>query len=193
MTRIRHFVAIGLIALAASGCHKQIPITAARTLPPPELHPQPLPSVPEIVTLPPPPAKQPTETASNSTAKPPRNHRPRPKSKPSPSTPSPNQPPAVAENRGPGTQPRLNSPTEPLITTTPGDQSRSATVQLLESTDRSLLSLGSNVSQDVQNTIQQIRGYEKDAREALRSDDLERAHNLAKKAKLLADTLVPPR
>jgi hypothetical protein len=52
------------------------------------------------------------------------------------------------------------------------------------------MSIRRNLSKEEVATVQQIRAYEKDAREALKTEDLTRAHNLAIKAQLLANALV---
>ena len=91
-----------------------------------------------------------------------------------------------------GGAPHISSSPEPAITISGGDDphDKQTTQQLLDSTDLNLLQITRQLSQDEVNIVQQIRAYEKDAREAIRQEDYTKAHTLALKAHLLSDTLV---
>ncbi len=189
MKRKRYGILLSLFAILLAGCHKQKPVTPIPAVQAPTITPQPLPPLPEIATAVP-ARSQPTKGDSGarttqSNAKPPHHFHSKPK--PSAGTPSG----VIAENRAANSSPPKVSP-EPVISTSPGqgdDHDRLTTQQLLDATDRSLLALRRQLSQDETNTVQQIRSYQKDAREALKAEDLTRAHNLALKAHLLSDAL----
>jgi hypothetical protein len=72
-----------------------------------------------------------------------------------------------------------------------GDPSdlRQQTVDSIASIERSLNSIGSNLSDQDQHTAAQIREYLKQARDALASGDVDGAHTLAAKAKVLLGEL----
>ena len=72
-----------------------------------------------------------------------------------------------------------------------GDPSdlRQQTVDSIASIERSLNSIGSNLSDQDQHTAAQIREYLRQARDALASGDVDGAHTLAAKAKVLLGEL----
>ena len=73
---------------------------------------------------------------------------------------------------------------------TAASQAQQSTAQLLDSTEQNLRALTRTLSNDEQNTVSQIRSYVVQARSALKDQDLERAHNLAVKARQLSDVLL---
>jgi outer membrane biosynthesis protein TonB len=66
---------------------------------------------------------------------------------------------------------------------------RQETAQLLAGTDGELKGITRTLTSDEQNIVLQIRGYMQQAQAADKDGDLDRARNLAMKAKLLADDL----
>jgi len=79
------------------------------------------------------------------------------------------------------------------ITEEQAAKQREATNQLLANTDESLQKLsGRQLSKDEQDTVTQIRRFMQQVKTADAAGDLQRAHKLAVKARLLADALVKP-
>jgi hypothetical protein len=67
---------------------------------------------------------------------------------------------------------------------------RTSTDKLLQSSDESLKAAsGRQLTSEQANTVQQVNAYMQQSRSASEEGDLERAHNLALKARLLSDTL----
>ena len=71
-------------------------------------------------------------------------------------------------------------------------QAQQSTTQLLDTTEQNLRNLTRTLSSDEQNTVNRIRSFVTQARSALKDQDLERAHNLALKARQLSDGLLHP-
>ncbi len=177
-----------LLAAAFSGCHKKRPKvppatpppqTSAQTIPPQVAPPQ-VPPLPQVSAAP-----APVTTASS---QPPRKSPHRiPHLKPK-SNPAPEQTKTTASAAPPSA---LSSPE--VTTSTDGTDGQHETEVLLRETDASIdrLARARTPSPDESDTIQQIRSYEKDARDAIRLEDYIRAHTLAQKAHLLAVTLRP--
>jgi hypothetical protein len=190
MNRNRFGLLLAITAFLLTGCHKQPPVKPAPAAQAPTIEPQPVPPLPSAATTPSQTTVQSaTQESTNAANKPKPPHHPR-RTKPSPIV---SPPPVVAEN-SPTSGAEPSAPPPELQITTPAggaeDHSRNSTEQLLESTDRNLMSIRRNLSKEEVATVQQIRAYEKDAREALKTEDLTRAHNLAIKAQLLANALV---
>jgi len=79
------------------------------------------------------------------------------------------------------------------ITEEQAAKQREATNQLLANTDASLQKLsGRRLTKDEQDTVAQIRRFMQQVKTADAAGDLQRAHKLAVKARLLADALVKP-
>jgi hypothetical protein len=70
---------------------------------------------------------------------------------------------------------------------------RQGTNELLASTDENLKKISErSLASDQKDMVQQIRKYVEQAKEATDAGDLDRAHNLALKASLLAEELAKP-
>jgi len=69
-------------------------------------------------------------------------------------------------------------------------QAQQSTTQLLDATEQNLRNLNRTLSNDEQNAVSQIRSYIVQARNALKNQELELAHNLALKAHQLSDGLL---
>lgn len=70
---------------------------------------------------------------------------------------------------------------------------QAATEQLLQTTESSLTGIKRQLSRDEEAMVSQIKDFVGQSRQAIKENDLERAHNLALKAHLLADDLVKRR
>ena len=191
MNRNRYGLLLSITVLLFAGCHKQAPVKPAPAAQAPTIQPQPVPPLPSVATTPSQTTVQSaTQQSANAGNKPKAVHRPR-RAKPSPIV---SPPPTIAENSPPTPEAEPPAPPPELQITTPAggaeDHSKNSTEQLLNITDRNLLSIRRNLSKEEVATVQQIRAYEKDAREALKTEDLTRAHNLALKAQLLASALL---
>ena len=80
----------------------------------------------------------------------------------------------------------------PALSGREAELQRSSTDQLLKSSDESLKALsGRQLSPEQEDTVQQVNAYMQQSRAAADEGDVQRAHNLALKARLLADTLRP--
>jgi hypothetical protein len=162
------------------------------TAPPPETPPeQGKPEPPSAPPQTPAPATQsenpqPDSTAKKPAAAPKKRHR---KRKP---TAQPESSPAktVVPN-GSTTDPKAHI--APSITDAQASHQRQNTTQLLDSTDANLKKLvGHQLTSSQQDTMKQIQSYVEQAKVADAAGDLQMAHNLAFKARLLSDELVKP-
>jgi hypothetical protein len=91
---------------------------------------------------------------------------------------------------------RNGSTTEPVIQLSPGlseneaSSQRQNSIQLLATADANLQKMsGRQLNPTQQDVVSQIRSYIEQAKEAETAGDLQRAHNLALKARLLSDDL----
>src|SRR5579863_638969 len=134
---------------------------------------------PPVVTTPKP--AQP-ETAANTQPPPPKPRHKKPAAKP----PEQNAQPAQTASNGTG------GPSESAIgqlsTGDPGDM-RTQTQDSIDSIEKSLHDIGRKLSDQEQKTADQIEEYLKEAKKALTTGDVDGAHTLAAKAKVLLDEL----
>jgi hypothetical protein len=78
----------------------------------------------------------------------------------------------------------------PALSEHEAELQRTSTNKLLQSSDESLKAVsGRQLTSEQANTVQQVNAYMQQSRSASEEGDLERAHNLALKARLLSDTL----
>jgi hypothetical protein len=199
----------GMIALALiSGCKKKTKaktLPAAATVPAPTVTEKIPGEVPVEPTVTPLPTKPTTAT----------NTKPKPKPKRKPSAATVTAPPASAQT--PATQPQTQSETSattatntppPRITITGGGSNEpSGTIsagmshteeahhklsatQLIDSTEDNLRQIKRALSNNEQGMLRQIQSFIAQAREAIKDNDMVRAHNLALKGHLLSDELV---
>ncbi len=99
--------------------------------------------------------------------------------------------------------PRTVVKTEPEPSPTPGQISpnpsqggphdQATTEQLLQTTESSLTGVKRQLSQDEEAMVTQIKDFVGQSRQAIKENDLVRAHNLAMKAHLLCDDLIKRR
>lgn len=188
-----------VLLLAVGGCKKkqkatpstaaQAPTITAQAAPPAETKPEPAPATP--ADLPP---------ANPGPVKPKPKPKPKAVRKPAP----PKSDSARAEN------PTVAKATPPRVVVQPGNTSTSesagavvldmphtegahhrfTTEQLMQSTDANVKSLKRVLTADERAILQQVQAFMTQAREAIQTNDLVRAHNLALKAHLLSDELV---
>jgi outer membrane biosynthesis protein TonB len=200
-TRRLHSVLLLALLLAVGGCKKKqkaAPATAAQA--------------PTITAQAPPlPAEIKPETPAQPTDVPPTNPepvKPKPKTKQKPAPRKPSPKPAITEPVKPDTS-TVAKATPPRIVVESGGTSATATTtvapdmphteeahhrlsteQLMQSTDANLKSLKRVLTPDERGIMQQIQEFMAQARDAMQTQDLVRAHNLALKAHLLSDELV---
>jgi hypothetical protein len=74
--------------------------------------------------------------------------------------------------------------------TSGSSQLRQETTELIASSERRLGSIHRSLTTDEQTTVAQVRKFLDQAQQAMKSQDLEAAHTLATKAKLLLDELL---
>jgi hypothetical protein len=182
-----------LLPLLLSACFNKPAHPPVQALPPPSsTSPKPETTTvalpPSAVTIPPQPlvTAPPLQTAR--VAKPPARRR-KPKAQPAEADPGPAPaaaPPAAAQQAA--VAPPAVSAIGQLSSADPSDL-RGETEESIKTTERALSGLGSKLNDDEQKTVAQIREYLKQAREALASGDLDGAHTLAAKAKVLLSEL----
>jgi len=80
----------------------------------------------------------------------------------------------------------------PDISQSAASQTQQSTNQLIDTTEQNLRNLNRTLSNDELNIVSQIRSYINQAKSALKDQDLERAHNLAAKARQLSEGLLHP-
>lgn len=188
MTKLRLCLLLMLIAVFSTGCHKRrpkvlppAPPQSAPQTAPSVVLPQPIPPLPQVATTRPAPVTSaPAQTPKKSSHRTTRN---KPK-------PAPTQEPAKTSATA-TPPPPLSAPE--ITTSTSGPDAKRETEDLLKEADAAIerLTRQRTPNGDETNTIQQIRSFEKDARDAVRLEDYIRAHTLAQKAHLLAVTLRP--
>lgn len=164
--------------------HKNKPPVQA-IAPPVDLTP-PVPPTETVVDLPPlplVPVIRPPEPPANAEAQPPKSHGRHKKAPAAPPEPeqSPQETQAVAENPG-------VSAVGQLSTGEPGDVKRQ-TVDLIVGTERGLDGIGRKLNDQELKTASQIREFLKQARTAMVSGDVDGAHTLAAKARVLLSEL----
>jgi outer membrane biosynthesis protein TonB len=181
-----------LMPLMLAGCaHKQQPVQTVQLAPPIVDAPPPKPAEVSPADLPPPVIGTPEQ--------------------PKTETPPPQPPPAKKpvhhpKKTSPGTPPATNTPATPAPAPTdvasnpnppPGVSAigelsggasgdlRTRTEQSLQSTEKGVNGISRNLSEQEQKTVAQIREFLKEANLALKSGDVDGAHTLADKAKVL--------
>ena len=142
--------------------------------------------------------EQPPAPEKPSPSKPARTNRRHPATTSSTSKKPPTPPPAVpAAANPPSNAAKTPSSSDsevgqisPDMSRTAAAQAQQSTTQLLDATEQNLHNLNRALSNDEQNVVSQIRSYIVQARNALKNQELELAHNLALKAHQLSDGLL---
>jgi len=141
------------------------------------------PAEPAKPETPPAPPVQPPQTGENQVKK-------SPKEKKKHTHPDPDAPRKIVVKEG-GTS---ETPTQVAPKVDPGkaNYARVATTTLIADTDKNLERLKDfRLTRDQKATVEQIRLFLQQARDAFKQSDFERAHALAMKARLLSDDLLP--
>jgi hypothetical protein len=171
--------AVWLLPLLLTGCFHKTQIAQNQPLAPPiEDTPPPKPE-PAPTNLPPPEVTIP-EQAPPQVAPP-----PEPVKKPARQKRPANTNPQVATNVMPPAVPALGN-----LTTDPHNV-RQQTDASIQATEKALNGINRKLNDQEQETAAQIREFLKQARQALMAGDVEGAHTLADKAKVLLDELHP--
>ena len=199
MVRNSSVFLVAVLAVATSGCHRQV-------------KPQPLVPAPELplsAMIPPPDALPPAEEeepAVTAPAEPPTTVANKPKPRPRPGNRRVTDPRSTtsAANEAPATEAPTAPP--PRITAQPRDIPTNAAIsaglphsdelhhqetaaQLNQSTEENLRSITRALTAAEKSIVEKIRSYMAESQEAIADNDLVRAHNLALKAHLLSDEL----
>jgi len=179
-------------------CKKKKPEVPPQATAPTTSQPQQQPPPPATEQKPAEPETKPEEKSGD--AKPPVKPKPKPRpsttaKKPQPEMRRPTSP-ATATTTKPTTPPQPQPPAsvEPgqltaSLSGTEAARRRQETAQLLAVTDGELKGITRALNRDEQNIVLQIKGYMQQSQAADKDGDLDRARNLAVKAKLLADDL----
>jgi hypothetical protein len=169
-----------LLPLFMTGCffHKQHPPQVVALAPPANTEPRPVvthPDLSSVATIPELPLAM-VSSVEPEPVPPARHKRPA-----KPTQQATNTPPAPAESPGVSAIGQLSSGE-------PSDMRRE-TEDSISATERGLNGLNRTLNEPEQKTVAQIREYIKQAREALKSGDVNGAHTLAAKAKVLLGEL----
>jgi hypothetical protein len=187
-------IVIWLLPLFLSACHKTQQAQVQPLAPPVEDNPPPPPSTapvnlpPPVVTIP----TEPTKNAPTPPAKPPAKHK---KPKTSDTTTTATASTTGGSANGATTQEAANPAPNPgvsaigqLSSADPADFKKE-TENLIASTEHGLSSITRTLNDTEQKTADQIREDLKEAKDALTSGDVDGAHTLAEKAKVLLQEL----
>jgi hypothetical protein len=200
MKSARKMAVCMLLAVLVSGCKHKTPVVvpvAAQAPPPPEkpiaqtasLPPVPQPEIPKVGppgSDEPPPQPKPHRTT---------HHKPKPAT---PATgdqntkePAKDNPPATATQQASTGEAPAASPIGQLTTAgdSTGTPSHHDIQETIDSTEKRLSELKRTLTPAEQETTVQIRTFLAKAKQALNQDDLDGAHTLATKAKVLLDEL----
>jgi hypothetical protein len=190
-------IVVWLLPLFLIACHKQQQAQVQPLAPPVEDNPPPAPSTapvnlpPPVVTIP----TQPTKNAPTPPAKPPaKRKKPKvPDSAPTPAAGNSGGNGASAGNGNPqeAANPAPNPGVSAIGQLSSGDPAdfKKETEDLIGATERGLSGITRTLNDTEQKTAEQIREDLKEARQALTSGDVDGAHTLAEKAKVLLQEL----
>jgi len=162
----------------------QEPSPAEQQKPPAAAQPDQQPSAPPASGQPPAPSASPAEKKTPSSPAAPKKHTGKRKSKPSNGL----HKVVVREGSTPETPAQLS----PELSAEQASHQKQNADQLLASTETNLQRIsGPSLNANQQAMVEQIRKFMEQARTAISAGDLQRGHNLALKAHLLSDELVP--
>lgn len=202
MRRLAHPALLLALLLVAGGCKKKQKAAPAAAAQAPTITAQAAPPVEE-----PKPESIRAQPANNP---PPATEPVKPKPKPRPKSTRKPTPPKPAVTEAPKNEDTIaKAAPPPRIVVQPGAATaesattvvpsmphseeahhRFTTEQLMQSTDANVKSLKRVLTADERGILQQVQAFMTQAREAIQTNDLVRAHNLALKAHLLSDELV---
>ncbi len=196
-----------IVSLGLSGCTTPWHKKAQATPPPQAQAPASAPAAeypPPLVTPAPEPVKEAQTPPPAAVQAPPTQPKPttvhKKKAKPSPAIPA-QQDTSAAQTAGTTPPSSSTASTDggsapsPIGNLSAGDTSgssqlRQETTELISSSEQRLRTVPKSLSSDQQTTVAQIRKFLDQAQQAVKSQDLEAAHTLATKAKLLLDELL---
>ena len=170
-----------LLLLLLTGCfHRKVQVAQNQPLPPPIEEAPPAKPEPSPTNLPPPVVTIPEQATQQQIAPPPEPVKKPPK----------HRKPANTNTQVASTGP---APSVPAIgnLTTSDPNTRQQTDASIEQTEKTLNGIGRKLNDQEQKTAAQIREFIKQARESLTAGDVDAAHTLATKAKVLLDELHP--
>jgi ribosomal protein S20 len=170
-----------LLLLLLTGCfHRKVQVAQNQPLPPPIEEAPPAKPEPAPTNLPPPVVTIPEQATQQQIAPP-----PEPVKKP-PKHRKPANTNTQVASAGP-------APSVPAVgnLTTSDPNTRQQTDASIEQTEKTLNGIGRKLNDQEQKTAAQIREFIKQARESLTAGDVDAAHTLATKAKVLLDELHP--
>jgi len=203
-------VALAVALLLVSGCQKKKPqVPAAQTQAPtiteptaqqPQAAPAPAPETtpttePPVETTPTPAPETKAQKPSPIKRRKPANGQNQPAGQASAKKTPPTTPPpanTTIAKASPPPAPEGVGQISPDMSQSAASQAQQSTTQLLDSAERNLRNLNRTLSSDELNIVSQIRSYINQAKSALKDQDLERAHNLAAKARQLSEGLLHP-
>jgi hypothetical protein len=170
-----------LLLLLLTGCFHKTQVAQNQPLappiedtPPPKPEPAPTNLPPPVVTIPEQPQEQQITPPAEPVKKVPRHKKPQ------------NTNTQIATAAPPAPVPAIGN-----LTTNDPPTMRQSTDALIEQTEKSLKGITRKLDDEEQKISAQITEYIKQARDALKTGDVDGAHNLATKAKLLLDELHP--
>jgi ribosomal protein S20 len=170
-----------LLLLLLTGCfHRKVQVAQNQPLPPPIEEAPPAKPEPAPTNLPPPVVTIPEQATQQQIAPP-----PEPVKKPPKHRKPANTNTQVASAGPPPSVPAVGN----LTTSDPN--TRQQTDASIEQTEKTLNGIGRKLNDQEQKTAAQIREFIKQARESLTAGDVDAAHTLATKAKVLLDELHP--
>jgi hypothetical protein len=205
--RSKAVVSLGLVLLALwLGCaQKKVakapppPVAAPESTPQPQEAPAQTQAQPPTQGTPPPSPDQGEPLPDSEKAKA-KNGKAHPAAKKATPTPEKGKTAEAARNIPPRTVVRPEgpepSPTPGQISPNPsegGPHDQATTEQLLQTTESGLTGIKRQLSQDEEAMVSQIKDFVGQSRQAIKENDLVRAHNLALKAHLLCDDLIKRR
>lgn len=197
----RKLAAFLLLAVIATGCKKKTPVITPTQAQAPPLPAKPMTQVAALPNVPPPPTPQVSPAPEQPPEPPPEKpkHTLRHKPKPTPATGDSDQNPKEApKETAPGATQQATAGEPPAASpigqlSTAGDSSgtppRHDIEETITSTEKGLNDLKRTLTAAEQETTVQIRTFLTKARQALDQGDLDGAHTLATKAKVLLDEL----
>ncbi len=179
---------VWLLPLFLIACHKQQQAQVQPLAPPVEDNPPPAPSTapvnlpPPVVTIPP----EPTKNAPTPPTKPPAKHK-KHKENDNGSAPAGNASGTTEEAANPAPNPGVSAIGQ-LSSGDPADYKKE-TEDMIAATEKGLSSITRTLNDTENKTADQIREDLKEAKQALSSGDVDGAHTLAEKAKVLLQEL----
>ena len=184
MISARKIAAFMLLAVLISGCKHNTPVAPPVAAQAPPLPPKPIAQVAAL-----PPVPQPEQKPKRPT-----HHKPKPAT---PGTdqgakePAKETPPAGSTQQASSGEAPESSPIGQLSTAgdSSGTPSRHDILDTIASTEKSLNDLKRTLTPAEQQTVTQIRTFLSKAKQALSQDDLDGAHTLSTKAKVLLEEL----